>query len=253
MGTHSETTSIEVGGQRLDATVLAPDAKLPGVLFIHGWGGSQKFDLSRAKRIAGLGCISLTFDLRGHAATEDQQREVSREDNLEDVLAAYDRLRQHPLVDARAIAVVGSSYGGYLACVLTTMRAVRWLGLHVPALYKDDEWTVPKRQLDRAALSAYRNSHVLPTQNRALGACAAFTGDVLIVEAEHDDLIPHSTIMSYRSAFARAHSMTHRIIDGADHALTDKDAQRAYTSVLQNWVEEMVVGARIGGRATHIE
>ncbi|MEI2416446.1 alpha/beta fold hydrolase [Orrella sp. JC864] len=253
MGTHSESASIEVAGQRLDATFLAPDAKLPGVLFIHGWGGSQKFDLSRAKRIAGLGCISLTFDLRGHAATEAQQTMISREDNMEDVVAAYDRLRNHPLVDPRAIAVVGSSYGGYLAAILTTLRAVRWLALHVPALYKDDEWTVPKRQLDREALLAYRNSHVLPHENRALGACSAFTGDVLIVEAEHDDLIPHSTIMSYRGAFSRSHSLTHRIIDGADHALTDKDAQRAYTSLLQNWVEEMVVGARVGGRATHTE
>jgi hypothetical protein len=51
--------------------------------------------------------------------------------------------------------------------------------------------------------------------------------------------------MSYRSAFRRSHSLTHRIIDGADHALTEKTAQRAYTSILVNWVTEMVTGARI--------
>jgi hypothetical protein len=45
--------------------------------------------------------------------------------------------------------------------------------------------------------------------------------------------------------------LTHRIIDGADHALTEKPAQRAYTSILVNWVTEMVTGARMGeGRAS---
>ncbi|MNV66134.1 hypothetical protein D3C71_1588740 [compost metagenome] len=105
---------------------------------------------------------------------------------------------------------------------------------------------MPKNQLNRDTLRAYRNSYVPPESNRALKACADFSGDVLIVEAEHDTFIPHSTIMSYRSAFRRSHSMTHRIIDGADHALTEKSAQRAYTSVLVNWVTEMVTGARMG-------
>src|SRR5690606_10852179 len=86
-----------------------------------------------------------------------------------------------------------------------------------------------------------------PDENRALAACEAFTGDVLIVESEHDAFIPHSTIMNYRSAFRQAHSMTHRIVDGADHALTDKSAQRSYTSILLNWATEMIVGARTGG------
>lgn len=94
--------------------------------------------------------------------------------------------------------------------------------------------------------------YVAPEENRALKACTAFAGDVLLVEAEHDSYIPHSTIMSYRSAFRRSHSLTHRIIDGADHALTEKPAQRAYTSILVNWVTEMVMSARMGeGRARY--
>jgi dienelactone hydrolase len=172
--------------------------------------------------------------------------QVTREDNLRDVVAAYDRLASHPSLDSGSVAVVGSSYGGYLAALLSNVRRVRWLALHVPALYLDDEWLLPKNQLNRDTLRAYRNSYVPPESNRALKACADFGGDVLIVEAEHDTFIPHSTIMSYRSAFRRSHSLTHRILDGADHALTEKSAQRAYTSILVNWVTEMVTGARMG-------
>lgn len=245
MAAHSDPIALSVDGQTLDGTFLTPEDKVPGVLFIHGWGGSQAFDLNRAKGIAALGCVCLTFDLRGHAATREQQLQVTREDNLRDVVAAYDRLAAHPSLDSGSVAVVGSSYGGYLAALLSSLRRVRWLALHVPALYLDDEWLLPKNQLNRETLRAYRNSYVPPESNRALKACADFAGDVLIVEAEHDTFIPHSTIISYRSAFRRSHSLTHRIIDGADHALTEKTAQRAYTSILVNWVTEMVTGARI--------
>lgn len=161
-------------------------------------------------------------------------------------MAAYDTLAAHPALDSGEIAVVGSSYGAYLAAILSSLRKVRWLALHVPALYRDDEWFMPKNQLDREVLRTYRSRHVEPDGNRALTACASFQGDVLIVESEHDDYIPHATIMSYRSAFRRAHSLTHRTIDDADHALSDKYSQRAYTTTLVNWVTEMVTGARVG-------
>ncbi|CAB3817825.1 alpha/beta hydrolase family protein [Achromobacter denitrificans] len=246
MAAHSNAIALEVDGVALDGTFLTPEDKVPGVLFIHGWGGSQEFDLSRAKGIAALGCVCLTFDLRGHAATQAQQRQVTREDNLRDVVAAYDRLACHPSLDSGSIAVVGSSYGGYLAALLCTLRRVRWLALHVPALYRDDEWLLPKNQLNRETLRAYRSAYVPAEENRALKACTEFSGDVLLVEAEHDSYIPHSTIMSYRAAFRRSHSLTHRIIDGADHGLSEKPAQRAYTSILVNWVTEMVTGARMG-------
>ncbi|HUH88846.1 MAG TPA: alpha/beta hydrolase, partial [Pusillimonas sp.] len=116
---------------------------------------------------------------------------------------------------------------------------------HVPALYRDDEWMLPKRQLNRESLTAYRLSTVTPDDNRALAACRRFRGDVLIVEAEHDDFVPHSTIMNYRSAFQDVHSLSHRIVDEADHGLTRKAAQRSYTAILLNWATEMVVGARM--------
>ena len=93
----------------------------------------------------------LTFDLRGHAQTQAQYESVSREDSMRDVLAAYDFLAAQHNVDSDAIAVVGSSYGGYLAALLTALRPVKWLALRVPALYKDSEWTPAQAQARRRA------------------------------------------------------------------------------------------------------
>jgi pimeloyl-ACP methyl ester carboxylesterase len=252
MPTRDHKFEIAVDAAHIAATLIAPTPTLPGVLFVHGWGGSQQQYLARAREIAALGCIGLTFDLRGHARTEPQQETVSREDNLKDVLAAYDELANHPSVDASAIAVVGSSYGGYLAAILTTLRPVKWLALRVPALYKDAGWEVAKKQLHKESdLHAYRRRPVRPQDNRALKACAVFQGDVLIVESEHDDIVPHQTIQNYVDASKHAHSLTYRMIEGADHGLSQEPAQRAYTSILVNWLTEMVFGARQGAAGPH--
>lgn len=245
MKTRLEALDIVVEGQHIAASLLAPASAVPGVLFVHGWGGSQEEDLERAREAAGLGCVCLTFDLRGHSRTEQQREMVSREDNLRDLLAAYDMFAGLRGVDAAAIAVVGTSYGGYLASILTSQRPVRWLGLRAPALYKDEKWELPKRQLHLDPdLPAYRRRSVPWQDNRALAACTAFRGDVLIVESEHDNLVPHPVIANYIAAFTQPRSLTSRVITGADHALTHTACQRAYTSLLMNWLTEMVIGAR---------
>lgn len=249
MGTQSETIQIGVDDERIEGTFLRPRSKVPGVLFVHGWGGSQQSDLVPARGVAALGCVCLTFDLRGHEKTRAERQTVSREQNLRDLLAAYDRLLAHPSIDTSAVAVVGSSYGGYLATILSTLRPVRWLALHVPALYRDDQWDRPKVQLDRAEIDRFRRSVVGPADNRALAACKAFHGDVLIVEAEHDTFVPHQTIMNYRAAFESAHSLTHRILDGGDHALTGARSQAAYNAILQAWTSEMIIRERTGNVA----
>jgi hypothetical protein len=71
-------------------------------------------------------------DLRGHVRHHGQRETVSREDNLQDVLAAYD-VGEPSAVDPSAIAIVGSS-GGYLAAIVSALRRVRWLALRTGTL-----------------------------------------------------------------------------------------------------------------------
>lgn len=246
MPTRANTIDIPVDGKHIAGTLVGPDTMVPGVLMVHGWDGSQAQYIARAHEIATLGCICLTFDLRGHVRHQEQRESVNREDNLRDVVAAYDALVSHPAVDPSAIAIIGSSYGGYLASIVTSLRPVRWLALRVPALYKDGDWDVPKSKLNREELVVYRNSEVSPENNRALAACAAFRGDVLIVESEHDALVPHPVIQNYMTACGKAQSLTYRMISDADHALSEKGWQQTYTSLLVNWMSEMVLGARAG-------
>lgn len=239
-----KSVTISVDSDTLDGTVLSPAKLIPGVLFVHGWGGSQEQDLVRAEEIAQLGCICFTFDLRGHARHDAERNRVTRSDGLADVLAAYDFLASQPQVDQSAIAVVGTSYGGYLSALLTARRPVAWLALRVPALYPDDHWEVPKALLPRDEIMTYRSHFRTGQHDKALAACEAFSGDVLIVESEYDHYVPHSAISSFISSFHRSNSLSYRILKGADHALRDETCRKAYHDLLLTWVEEMVRGGR---------
>jgi dienelactone hydrolase len=245
VSTRDEALEIPVDDRAIAGTLIVPDTRMPGVLFLHGWGGNQTQYGARAREIAALGCACLTVDMRGHAMTEPERPSVTREHNLRDALAAYDRLVAEPAVDGGEVAAVGSSYGGYLATIVTTRRPVKWLALRAPALYKDSEWDAPKQKLRKLQdLAAYRRQRVAVADNRALRAASAYRGDVLIVESGRDDTIPHAVIENYRDAFANARSLTYRCIEGADHGLTDPAYRRTYTTLLVNWITEMIAGKR---------
>jgi uncharacterized protein len=235
---------IEVGAQRIGGRLLLPVAaheRHPAVLFVHGWGATQRHDIGKGKRLVQRGYASLTFNLRGHARTRRQRDTVTRADNLRDLLAAYDFLVSRPAIDPDRIAVVGSSYGGYLAVLLTAERKVRALGLQAPALYKDPDFDRPKTALNLDGdLPAYRRSRLTADDNLALRNAARFAGDVLLVESELDTVIPHAVVENYRAAFAAAASVTHRLLADADHGLSRPQWRRAYGAALAEWLSQVL-------------
>jgi dienelactone hydrolase len=253
MNLREEALDVAVDGQHIAGTLLLPaerEDRTPGVLFVHGWGGNREQYLARARTVAALGCVCLTFDLRGHEATQSQHETVTREDSLHDVLAAYDVLARVSQVDAQRIALVGSSYGAYIGALASASRQVRWLALRAPAIYKDTDWDLPKRKLHQDPdFGSYRQRPHRAADNRALEACTRFHGDVLVVESEEDSIVPHPVIANYIAAFANARSLTYRVIEGADHGLTQGRCKEAYTDLLITWMKEMTASAR-GAPAT---
>ena len=243
MNLRTEALDIPVNGQSIQGTLimpLHPEPEVPGTLFVHGWGGCQDQYLTCARAVAALGSACLVFDLRGHAETRGQYETVTREHNMHDLIAAYDLLAHTPGVDGHSMAVVGASYGAYLGSLLLYLRPVRQLALRAPALYKDDDWEMPKRKLHvDPDFAAYRRLALRAEDNRALGACAQFLGDALLVESERDEIIPHPAVANYIAALANAHSLTYRVIEGADHALSQQAWELAYTELLVGWLSEM--------------
>lgn len=238
MNPREEVVAIPVGMRRVQGTIYAPENPVGTALFVHGWNGSQAEDIDRARTIASFGYLCLTFDLYGHNATSKFQSATTREDNMLDVMAAYEVLEKLNKPDAPG--VIGVSYGGYLAALLTARKPVAWLALRAPALYRDSGWQMPKASFDRADLDAYRRLSIKAKENRALEACSRFAGDVLLVESEFDAIVPSTVAANYRTAFAQAASLTFRRIESADHALSKPAWQDEYSKLLISWFKEMI-------------
>lgn len=243
MSLHHEAVDILVDGQYIEGTLIGPalqGERGPGALFVHGWGGNQDQYLARARIVAALGWTCLTFDLRGHERTLPLREAVTRADNLRDVVAAYDVLAGSSRVDRSRLALVGSSYGAYLGALTTALRPVCWLALRAPAIYKDAGWELPKRQLHSDPdFAEFRRRAHRASDNRALEACARFRGDALVVESQDDSVVPHDVVASYVAAFADAHSLTYRVIEGADHSLSQEPWRQAYCELLVSWLREI--------------
>jgi dipeptidyl aminopeptidase/acylaminoacyl peptidase len=90
---------------------VAPGKPTPGVVVVHGAGSRKENHADFARLAAANGWAALTFDLPGHG---DSDRDFSGA-AVEDVLRMADLLAVHPGVDARRVAVRGSSLGGFLA------------------------------------------------------------------------------------------------------------------------------------------
>jgi hypothetical protein len=58
-------------------------------------------------------------------------------------------------------------------------------------------------------------------------------------------VIPHQVIVNYREACIHAKSLTYRLMEGADHGLSNAAWHRAYTALLLNWFNEFVFGKKV--------
>src|SRR3954451_24594355 len=107
---------FDSGGWRCAAWVYEPggEGPFPCVVLAHGWTGGreQLFDAS-AERFAEEGMAAVVFDYRHFGASQGQPRQlldIGRQ--LEDWERAVAFARSLPFVDARRIALWGTSFSG---------------------------------------------------------------------------------------------------------------------------------------------
>ena len=234
-----KTCSFSVNNQKIQGTLLIPDNEQkidsPAVLFIHGWTSSQKGYISRAQAVSNLGYICLTFNMRGHGESEGNLEYLSRKDHLEDCITAYDFLSSQPNIIRNKIHVVGASYGGYLASLLSTKRSVASLVLRAPALYPDEQFTTPTLHLIRENIQIYRQKNLTYQENKALSAVHSYGGNILLIECENDTDVPKPTTNSYAQAIRDQKQLTRILIPSADHALTQPQWNQFFIDTLVSW------------------
>lgn len=200
-----------------------------GLLFVHGYASDRAGYANRAAAVTErLGWTCLTFDLGGHGQSAGELRQLRREDHVTDVIAAYDALASTPGVDPGRIGVCGASYGAYLSCLLLGERPVRRLLLRAPALYVDRDRPDPT--------GGRGHLRQLIDADAALRCLERFDGQTLILESEHDEVIPERSIAAYVAAARHA---THHVLPGATHALVQEGWQAVFLDEILTWFADL--------------
>jgi fermentation-respiration switch protein FrsA (DUF1100 family) len=109
--------SFESEGLKLAGVLFAPDAaggRRPGIVLCQGFSGVKDALLPDvARRFAGAGYVALVFDYRYFGESEGEPRwRLLPLDQVQDIRNAITFLQQRPEVDAEAVGLYGTSFGG---------------------------------------------------------------------------------------------------------------------------------------------
>ncbi len=235
-----EDVSFNVESQKLVGTIYYPQnlkSKNPAVLFIHGWTSNQNRYKELAERLNELGLVCLTFDMRGHGESDGDTNSQTRNDFIQDVVAAYDFLADLTEVEKQSISVIGSSLGAYLAAILTSLRPIKAIVLRAPANYPEEGFDQAQAKYsDEVEKLKWRHQIRKPEDTTSLRALHNFAGQVLVVESGNDEIIPHRTVQNYLDAVRDKQKLTHIVVEGAPHSFSELPKfQQQYAEILYKW------------------
>ena len=213
-------------------------SRSPGLLGLPGWDdhGKQQFDVL-SMELASAGWVCRRANTPDASWPSVERVKVSSDQAFQQALEDYMDLAAVRGVARSRLALLGFSYGGYMATFLSAAKPSRCLVLRSPAIYPDNGWREPKESLDKLELRDYRSRLLSPQDNRSLWCCAQFRGDVLLVDSAEDAIIPQQVIASYERAFSRVRSMTRYTLADADHELSQPAWQREYHNVVVDWLK----------------
>ena len=114
MSWHREEIYFPSGDLKLHGVIYLPEGegRFPGVVMCHGMASDQRSMRPCAQQLARKGIAAFSIDLRGHGRSEG-----TMDGGIgQDVVSAYNFLKNHVNVDSERIGLAGHSLGA-LACL----------------------------------------------------------------------------------------------------------------------------------------
>ena len=212
------------------------------VLWLQGWNATIKKHETILRQLAKQTNIAYAIlDYAGHGTHPISLEQTTREQQLNEALAAYDALKARGY---KHIIVAGTSFGGYLTALLSGKRDPFALVLRAAAIYPDDEFSMSydERIARHSAYQKFKHTVTSASNLTALRAIKNFQGSVYVVEHEIDSVIPKNILHAY---FENAQRGNYLIIPATDHALKRMPHPESHYAYVKGVISSIVTLAML--------
>ena len=221
-------------GQRIAAKAFLPgngESQYPTAIFSHGFGGCYK-DLEHHGiefSDAGVACIFIDFCGGGLRSESDgSMMEMTVLTEMDDLLEAFEQIKQMNFVLAEHISLIGESQGGFVSAMVAArlQEQVKKLVLWYPA------FIIPEDSQKRYAVgeNVCFGTPLSPDYNAAArnidvySIIPAYKGPVKILHGDQDAIVP----LKYSQTAAEAYDNASLLVfAGAGHGFTGEDSKKA--------------------------
>lgn len=177
-------------------------------IVLHGAGQSSRERFLRLRRsLHDRGLPTVGFDFIGHGETGGSLLGSTLHERTEQAAAVIRHTCREPLT------LIAASMGGYTAIRLLEAFAVEHLILLVPAVYTPRVYDLPFGPAFSAAIrrpGSWRDSD-------AFRILSGYRGNLLIIAAESDDVIPREVTDSIYAAATHAGNRRLHVVSGSRH------------------------------------
>ncbi|HVX58652.1 MAG TPA: alpha/beta fold hydrolase [Candidatus Saccharimonadales bacterium] len=194
-----ESFDIDCLGYKLDADYYDNGGDKV-LLSLIGWTsekGRYKDILEGICRRTGMD--ALVFDYSGHGTSKFPIEKTRPAQHFLEVICAYDWLKENR--PGKEIVVMGASYGGYMAALLSQHRPVSRQVIRAPGLYKPEDFYSYAPDWRKDTLYEYRQNPKLVEANQLFEDAKSYKGRTLVVVHEKDEQIPRVVTDAYIKAF----------------------------------------------------
>jgi esterase/lipase len=199
-------------------TVSPNEDKTWCVLWLQGWTSTIDGHLAGITRMAEASGVTFAMlDYAGHGSHPVRLEDSTKQQQFNECLAAYDELvsRGH-----KNIIVIGGSFGGYMAALVTGARTPAAIVLRAPAIYRDEEFELAfaktalwddTQDSDRL----FRENITKNSRMNAIASVRAYDNQVWVMEHELDTVIPKSVPVAYFEAAKRSNYL---VVPNTEHS-----------------------------------
>ncbi|OGG48897.1 hypothetical protein A3G63_01315 [Candidatus Kaiserbacteria bacterium RIFCSPLOWO2_12_FULL_52_8] len=183
----------------------------PRWLFLHGAGTSDRKRFEQLRiLLADVGVGSCSFDFIGHGETGGSLIGSSLESRAAQTAALID---SHAV--SRPLSIVASSMGGHIAIKMTESHEIENLVLIAPAVYASQAHSIPFGPIFTEVI----RRHFSWRETDDWEILRNYKGNLLIFEAENDQIVPHEVIERIYDSARDARSRALVVVEGATHSL----------------------------------